>query len=114
MSEGGAAIDGSGENEGRAALPANQAVRTGWYVFDENPGTERLWIVWSAKALPAIEEQLRGPAKGSVETLAAASALDTVLSGLKQGQRMETAGQIRVAMTDRVEAFAELLELAHR
>ena len=30
-----------------------------WFVFDENAGTEKFWIVWSAKPLPEMQEALR-------------------------------------------------------
>jgi serine/threonine protein kinase len=30
------------------------ATVTGWFVFDENPGTERVWLIWSARPLPML------------------------------------------------------------
>ena len=100
--------------DSRAALGVNESVRTGWYVFDGNPGTERLWIVWSAKPLPTVELQLKKSPGGSVETPAAANEIDTLLSGLKQGVRKEEGGRIRVASAERTATFAELLDLVHR
>jgi serine/threonine protein kinase len=43
---------------------ATQRLVTGWYDFDQNPGTERLWIVASQRPLPllAVSGEVRDPA----------------------------------------------------
>lgn len=41
--------------KGEALLMSNQKMQTGWYFFDENPGTEKLWIIWSKEALPELD-----------------------------------------------------------
>ena len=48
---------------GEAAQPAGATV-TGWYVFDQSPGMERVWVVWSEKprellAKPGRADQTR-------------------------------------------------------
>jgi len=47
-----------------ATATATQQLLTGWYDFDQNPGTERLWIVASARPLPvlSISGEVRDPA----------------------------------------------------
>ena len=42
-------------NQGSAQLRANEPVWTGWYVFDERPGVEKLWIVWATEAVGVLE-----------------------------------------------------------
>jgi hypothetical protein len=42
-------------NNSTPQLDANQRIQTGWYVFDENPGTEKVWIIWSAKPLRELD-----------------------------------------------------------
>ena len=42
-------------NSGSPYLAANQKIETGWMVFDENQGTEKFWMVWSAEAVPELE-----------------------------------------------------------
>jgi len=42
-------------NSGSAQLNAGQQMQTGWYVFDQNQGTERFWVVWSAEAVDELE-----------------------------------------------------------
>ena len=46
------------------ATTAAQQLFTGWYDFDQNPGTERLWIVASQRPLPllAVSGEIRDPA----------------------------------------------------
>jgi serine/threonine protein kinase len=44
-------------NNGSAALPANREVTIPdkWFTFDAQQGTEKVWLIWSASALPDIE-----------------------------------------------------------
>ncbi|MGH9836673.1 MAG: serine/threonine protein kinase [Blastocatellia bacterium] len=42
-------------NHGSAELKANQEMNTSEFKFDEEQGTEKLWLVWSAAALPELE-----------------------------------------------------------
>jgi hypothetical protein len=65
---------------------ADQSVLTRWFHFDQNPGTEQLWLLWSAQRLSPIEDALLDSADGSVRSPATASALEQLLAGLKTGQ----------------------------
>jgi predicted Ser/Thr protein kinase len=67
-------------------VAANQSVLTRWYNFDQNPGTERLWLLFSPQPLSPIEDALRESADGSVRSPITASALEQLLDGLKNGQ----------------------------
>ncbi len=42
-------------NAGSPFVAANQKIETGWMVFDQNQGTEKFWVVWSAEAVPELE-----------------------------------------------------------
>jgi serine/threonine-protein kinase len=42
-------------NHGSAELKANQEMNTSWIKFDDEQGTEKLWLIWSAAALPELE-----------------------------------------------------------
>ena len=42
-------------NAGSPYLAANQKIETAWMVFDENQGTEKFWMIWSADAVPELE-----------------------------------------------------------
>jgi hypothetical protein len=63
-------------------LPADQEVVTGWYVFDRNPGTERLWLVSSDRALPWFDDILREGRAGEVISPVQAGRIKSILTGL--------------------------------
>jgi serine/threonine protein kinase len=46
-------------HNGVAQLAANDAIQTGWYVFDQHQGTEKFWIVWSAQPARELEVTAR-------------------------------------------------------
>jgi hypothetical protein len=98
-----------------AASPPDRETLTGWYVFDQNPGTERLWIVWSGQPVAAIEQPLHGGSSGRVESQDAATTIERLLVGLKKGQRRTVGDGIsRVELAGQVSILGELLELRHR
>lgn len=45
----------------------NKDVLTGWFVFDQNPGTERVWIAWTSQRIPEIDT--RGEVKDPATAL---------------------------------------------
>ena len=101
-------------NASVAALPPNRETLTGWYVFDQNPGTERLWIVWSEQPLDAVESPLRQASGGRVESKGTAAEIERLLTGLKRVQRKtDRTGASRVELTGGAEILGELLELQH-
>ena len=59
-----------------------------WFVFDENAGTEKFWIVWSAKPLPEIQEALRFVNKndfGEVKDAALTAKIEAILNQYATG-----------------------------
>jgi serine/threonine protein kinase len=42
-------------SNGSAQLASNQQMQTGWYVFDENQGTERFWVIWANEPVKVLE-----------------------------------------------------------
>jgi serine/threonine protein kinase len=42
-------------NQGSARITANKPLVTGWYVFAERAGIEKLWVVWTALAAQPLE-----------------------------------------------------------
>jgi hypothetical protein len=81
-----------------APVKPRQDVVTGWYVFDQNPGTERLWMVWEPQ--PAAELNRTGEVKDS----AAAARIRDILSEL----------QPETGKPGKATGLATLLELRHR
>ncbi len=89
-------------------LAASQPARTGWFVFDRNPGKERLWVVWSANPLPDLDAPVRGESLGKVTDPAAETQLRSLLTKLAPG-----AGSQLTLRTSQ-DLAAALLELHHR
>jgi predicted Ser/Thr protein kinase len=54
-------------NNSSSELSANQKIQTGWFVFDENPGTEKVWILWSAKPLTELDAIFKDAAQHKLE-----------------------------------------------
>jgi hypothetical protein len=42
-------------NSGSPRISANQKLQTAWMRFDDNTGTEKLWLVWSASPVKELE-----------------------------------------------------------
>ena len=42
-------------NNGAARLAAHERLQTGWYLFDEKPGTEQFRLIWAAHPIPELE-----------------------------------------------------------
>jgi len=42
-------------NSGASYVAANQQIKTGWMQFDDNQGTEKFWLAWSATPVPELE-----------------------------------------------------------
>jgi len=61
-----------------SAVP-DKEVLTGWYFFDQNPGTEKLWIVWSGRPVRSIDEPLGGSVHGEVKDPAQAAQIRLLL-----------------------------------
>jgi serine/threonine protein kinase len=72
-----------------AALAGKHPLVTGWSVFDENPGTERLWVVWSDQPVPGLQEAARGSTAGEIRDEVKAGIVRDFVSGL--GARSRTA-----------------------
>jgi Kae1-associated kinase Bud32 len=70
-----------------AAVEADEKRLTGWLVFDQNPGVERMWAVWSEEPIRVLEEAVNGPAKGLVEDAGRGAEIAAFLG------RLRTSGQ---------------------
>jgi predicted Ser/Thr protein kinase len=97
------------------AVAAKREILTGWSVFDRNPGTEKLWIVWSATAVADIEKFLSGTEVGRVESQGTARQIERLLAGLGPAQRSaEPNGAIRLESANSRGILGEALQLKHR
>ncbi|MGA9993903.1 MAG: protein kinase [Pyrinomonadaceae bacterium] len=46
-------------NNGQAKIDGQQKRTFGWYVFDDKPGQERLWLIWSRQPIPDLETAVK-------------------------------------------------------
>jgi serine/threonine protein kinase len=98
-----------------AALTANAETSTGWYVFDRNPGVEKLWIVWSDRVMERFEEILRGGTSGEVRDPAQAGSIQSILAGLQKPAEFIPAGQAsRVEWRAAEGVIGAAIQLRHR
>lgn len=70
-------------NNGSAQLSANQQMQTGWYVLDENQGTERFWMVWATepvKELEAVKGVVNPQNKGTIKDKSQSDAIRDLLT----------------------------------
>jgi serine/threonine protein kinase len=94
--------EGPGENGAdrywilsQTKVEADKEVLTGWFVFDQHPGTERLWIAWGREWIPGIDTP------GEVKDPSQALKIKELLA------RLQTSG-------DPERALAVLAELQHK
>ena len=66
-------------NQLNAAVTANQPIQTDNYVFDENEGTEKFWIVWAATPVAEIEAA-KSDAKPTIKNDAQRAAILALLA----------------------------------
>lgn len=105
-------------NEGSARLEQNQDLQTNWNTFSGETGTERLWIVWSATAVTALEIARHEAFKnnGAITEASAARSLRDFLSEHSNPQPETTPDTARQRSTVRADGdlLVKLLELEHR
>jgi serine/threonine protein kinase len=105
-------------NGGSARLAPNEQMQTGWYVFDENQGTEKFWIVWAAepvKELEAVKAVVNPEDKGTIKDKARADAVRGFLnraSADKPSVEKDRAKK-QTNVRGRGETMVSLVELEH-
>jgi len=84
------------------AVAAAPQLVTGWSVFDQNPGTERLWMLWSEHPLDLLLNVIRDSPTGEVRDPSAALRILDYLNRLppasststRDGVQMRAAGDV--------------------
>src|SRR5262249_45212601 len=94
---------------GSPSVEARRELVTRWFVFDSNPGTEKLWIVWSPAELSAIGQA------GEVRNPAQAANIRDLLASLKGAVRPAGPGPADGAQLRAAEGvMGSLIELRHQ
>lgn len=106
-------------NHGSAQIAANEPVLTGWYVFAERPGVEKLWVVWAASAaqpLEAIKDKVNPIDEGVVGDTAQRNAIREWLASHAANMiaTERDDGSLRTVVKGRGDVLASLIRLEHR
>jgi len=99
-------------------LEQNQDLQTNWNTFSGETGTERLWIVWSATAVTALEiaryESFKN--NGAITEAATARSLRDFLSehSIPEPETTKDTAKQRTSVRASGDLLVKLLELEHR
>lgn len=109
--------DSSSQNS-RAQIPGDKTIQTGWYVFDQNPGTEKMWRVWAAKPVSELEAARRSfnlKDKGFISDPAASRAVQEFLTTHSAAKPELEQDAVKKQTTAKVKGdlLLNLLELQH-
>jgi hypothetical protein len=105
------------DNNGVPNLSANQKINAGWYRFVDHTGVEKLWVVWSTRPVPELDEVFREATKrGGV--IADPAHIATIQKYLKTYdlQRPEVnsdKAQKRTVVKGKGDIVVSLIELSH-
>jgi hypothetical protein len=102
---------------GSAHIEANEQLETGWYVFDDQPGTERFRLVWAAGPVPELEQfrALVNPVDRGL--ISDPAQIHVVSEFLRQHPASQIAGDQQqnrqTSVRGRAEVLVALVELEH-
>ena len=105
-------------NGGSPRINANQKFQTAWMRFDDNQGTEKFWVVWSAtpvKELEAVTDAVNDRDLGEIKDRTKAR---TVRDFLKQHVSVKTevtkdSEKKQTLVNGKTNLFVNLIELEH-
>jgi hypothetical protein len=105
--------------DGSSAVTPGEAIQTESYTFDQNPGTERFWIVWADRQVPELEQARRWvkpEAQGHVKDAQEASSIRRFLASHRSPNTtvVKDSSTSRTVVTGRQAVIAHLIELEHR
>ncbi|HEX5081682.1 MAG TPA: protein kinase [Blastocatellia bacterium] len=106
-------------NHSSARIGANEPVVTGWYVFADEPGTEKLWIVWAAapvNELEAVRDKVNPVDQGIVSDAARRDSIRDWLArrGASKIVVERDGGARQIIVRGRGDVLASLIRLEHR
>ena len=106
-------------NSGNAYVNATEAINTGWMLFDEHQGTEKFWIISSAKAVPeleAVKGVVNEKDKGTISDPNQADAVRAFLTAHQSSSRPEVEkekGNKQTNVRGKGETLVNQIELEH-
>ncbi len=98
-----------------AAVAGNEERLTDPLVFDENPGIERIWVIWSEKPVGSLEAAANGPLQGEVRDSNQAAEIQRFLGKLQaEVKTSQTGGGNEVLVQGVGSTLGSLIELKHQ
>lgn len=102
---------------GNAEVAANQEVQIpaqSWFVFDQEEGTEKVWLVWAEKSVPALAAiGPAGPQNRGIVSGEQIPALKNLLTGVTQTPTTQDEDYKQTIIRGSGEMFVHLLKLEH-
>jgi len=102
-------------NTGQAQPEGKQRIQTGWYKFDEHPGTEKFWLIWAAapvRELEAVKGAINPTLTDPNQIKAVQEFLNTSAASKPEIEKDKVKKQTNVK--GRGEILVSLIELEHR
>ncbi|HWQ31894.1 MAG TPA: serine/threonine-protein kinase [Blastocatellia bacterium] len=104
-------------NDGSAQLAAGQRIQTRQYVFDENKGTEKFWLIWAAQPVSELEalKGLVNPRdKGIISNQAQINALRAWLGQHPAAQSTTDEASKQTTVKGSGDVLVKLIRLEHQ
>lgn len=104
-------------NAGASQLSAKQRVEAGWYHFVDQPGVEKLWLIWAVETIPDLDTIFRDVIRRD-GVINDASQISKVQTYLKQYEShtpevISQQSQKRTVIKGKGEILVALVELSH-
>jgi hypothetical protein len=103
-------------NGGSPQVTANQKLQTEWMRFDDNQGTEKFWIVWSAspvKELEAVKDVVNERDLGEIKDATKARALRDFLNSSPKSDATKDSARQQTLVKSRGDVLVSMIELEH-
>ena len=104
-------------NNGSAQVMAYQNVQSGWLVFNDSPGREKFWIVWSDKPVADLEQAVSQVARSKNAVITDPqldSSIRQLLTKAKPAQLRIDSDSKLTSVTGKGDMLVSELELEHR
>jgi serine/threonine protein kinase len=101
-------------NGGSARIAANQQLETAWMRFDDNQGTERFWMVWSATPVKELDA-VTGTDAGEIKDEAKVRTVHDFLNSYSspKPEVIKDSSKKQTLVKGRGDVFVSSLELEH-
>lgn len=106
-------------NKGDALLPANKSLRTAGYVFDDERGVVKIWVIWAEQRVPLLDDLVKKSLDAAPEAQGVIGEPKSLRSFVERHRapRPETAldkERFRVTLKGRGDTLVDVRELEYQ